>query len=418
MEIGERIQSAVTALLIIAAIVLGGGQGGLGDTITQMLALLLLAGLLAVEAFRGPRLLTLRSPAWLVLLVVLLPISQMLPLPQYLPMQPIGAERALWSLLPGVAVFLSLLTLKSARQRQLLMLVVILAVASIALGLLQLAGGPGSELRLYENTSTTQAVGFFANRNHLAALLLMCLPFCVAAATSSINERISGDPISGLKIGASVGSAVLVLFGIAVSQSRAGLLLAMIGLMLSLPMALSMRRGGGIGRGFAIIVALALVLTVQFAFYGVLQRVTADPLSDQRWQIAKTTLAAARDNPIRGAGLGTFRQVFEAADTRNPGRYIVNHAHDDYLELWLEAGWPFVAVALCFVGSILWVGASAWKYTDNRGALWAKAASIALMLMLLHSSLDYPLRTTSNQVVFAASLAILLSWRLPLRSKE
>ena len=160
--------------------------------------------------------------------------------------------------------------------------------------------------------------------------------------------------------------------------------------------------------------ALALVLTVQFAFYGVLQRVTADPLSDLRWQIAKTTLAAAQDNPPRGAGLGTFRQVFEAADTRNPGRYIVNHAHDDYLELWLEAGWPFLAVALCFVGIIVWVGATAWKYTDNSGALWAKAASIAVLLMLLHSSLDYPLRTTSNQVVFAAALAVLLSWRWPL----
>lgn len=43
--------------------------------------------------------------------------------------------------------------------------------ASVLLGFLQVAQGPSSPLRLFEFTNLTEAVGFFANRNHFSALL-------------------------------------------------------------------------------------------------------------------------------------------------------------------------------------------------------------------------------------------------------
>lgn len=409
--LGERIQFVLTAVIIIAAVALGGGQGGLGDTFVQLLGLSLMACIVVNETLGGRSVFTRRSPAWLVVLVLAVPLLQVALLALDIPRQPMAVERALWSLIPACAVYLSVLGLEVRKQRWLLFVLFGMALSGLLLGLMQLAEGSESSLRLYSNTNATQAVGFFANRNHLAALFLMCLPFSLALATSLVGEQDSDQPIPPFRTAIAVGVATLMIFGIAMTQSRAGLLLGMLGLLVSVPMSLSLRRRKGIKRGYVIVVAVATLLTVQFAFFGVLQRLAADPQGDDRWHFAEVTVEAAREASFFGTGLGTFRHVFQAHDTETPGRAIVNHAHNDYLELWLEAGWPFVAAALLFIGLILRRGIQSWRSPDRSNSLWPKAASIAVMLMLLHSAFDFPLRTTTNQAVFALALGVLFSWR-------
>ncbi len=55
-----------------------------------------------------------------------------------------------------------------------------MGAGSALLGLLQLANGPGSSLYFYEETNRTEAVGFFANRNHFAAMIY-CITVMAAA---------------------------------------------------------------------------------------------------------------------------------------------------------------------------------------------------------------------------------------------
>ena len=50
-----------------------------------------------------------------------------------------------------------------------------LGAVSLLLGFLQMTQGPASDLRFYEVTNPSEAVGFFANRNHFAALLNVTL---------------------------------------------------------------------------------------------------------------------------------------------------------------------------------------------------------------------------------------------------
>lgn len=434
---GDKIQFALTAGMLVGALALGGGQGGLGDTFVQLWALGLIGYLFAGSPPLGRLLLSWQSPGWLVLVALAVPLLQALPLPAWIggggeqgrgllvpqlttvgltltssiSVQALAAERALWTLLPGVAIYLSALTMSNELQRRLLGIVLFLAFAGLVLGLMQVADGADSALRLYSNTNRMDAVGFFANRNHLAALLLAVLPLSLAAVAWVISERAAGTPVSPIVVAGFVGLSVMLILGIALTRSRAGLLLGMFGLLLSAPMVLSMRRRRGVKRVFGIILTLSLLLTIQFALFGILQRLQADPLGDQRWQIADLTVEAARQNAPLGSGLGSFRQVFQSFDTQAPGTGIVNHAHNDYLELWLEAGWPFVAAATILIGLAAWAAFGAWRSTDARSSLLAKAASISLLLVLLHSSLDYPLRTTAHQAVFALLLAVLLSWR-------
>lgn len=434
---------ACLALLGLAGL-LGGGRGSLGDVACQALALGLLAWL-GLNAARGSR-----WPRWhglLPLLALLPPLLQLLPLPPELwasgaargelqqqlreagvalsprwSLAPLATERALFSLLPALALYWGTLALRTRGQLWLLAAVLALALANVLLGLAQLADGQDSALRFYAFTNPTEAVGFFANRNHLASLLAMALPLALAATAWAAAARREGHA-QVLAIAAGIGLVVLLVLGIALARSRAGLLLGMLAVLLALPMALGLRRRRGVKRLLALALGLGLVLSVQFALLGILQRLQADPHEDARWQFARDTAVAAAAYAPLGSGIGTFRQAFPPYE-RVPGRAVANHAHNDYAELWLEGGWLMVPVAV--LAALAWLAAG-WRAWRRRGEgneaarqarLLARAGWVAVTLALLHEAVDYPLRTTAASATFAVLLAVALAQAARARALE
>ncbi len=69
----------------------------------------------------------------------------------------------------------------------------------------------------------------------------------------------------------------------------------------------------------------------------------------------------------------------------------VNHAHNDYLELLLETGLPGLLLMLAFLGWFVFQTTRVWR--SPFASLFAKAATIAAAAILVHSIVDYPLRT-------------------------
>jgi O-antigen ligase len=294
--------------------------------------------------------------------------------------------------------------------RRLMDVIIAMAVLGIVLGLMQVAGGPHSPMRFYSNTNQSGAVGWFANRNHMATLMAIALPLSIARTASPFPKQVSRTFSGPVRRVASVALILLVILGLALARSRAGLLLGLIALLLSLPMALAVRQSLGFKRRSVVVAGLAAALTVKFVLYGPLDRFPSDLLSDLRWQIAGQTWKAASVNLPWGTGLGSFRSVYEAATAGSLTTQIINHAHNDYLELWLEAGWLFVGLAGLLVVYILVVGAKLLRITaEPATALLLRAAWISISLLLLHSVADYPMRTTALQAAFAVLLAMLVS---------
>jgi O-antigen ligase len=436
--------------LLVVAVLGGGGQGELGVVVALLLAVALLARLGWVSV--NPRL-DWRSKApwvrWLPLLALALPLLQLLPIPSdwwsaaparaelaaqlasagvvpahVISLNPGATEQALWWLLPPVALFLATLGLSRTGHRWLLAAILALALLSVLLGMAQIANGPQSALRFYSNTNTGEAVGFFANRNHLASLLAMALPLGLVATAWALTERMSGERISPIWILSGCGLAVLLILGIAVTRSRAGLLLGMVAVLGSLPIATGLRKHRGTSRILALVVAIAVVLSVQVSLLGILQRIQKDPLDDDRWVFAQTTKEAASAYSPLGSGLGTFRQAYQPFEARHePGKVIVNHAHNDYLELWLEGGIP--ALILLGLGGVAWAwrGIELWlrrkpdpSDSANSARMLARVAWLSASLPLIHSAMDYPLRTTANLSVFAILAAI--AYCEPARSRH
>jgi hypothetical protein len=82
-----------------------------------------------------------------------------------------------------------------------------------------------------------------------------------------------------------------------------------------------------------------VIFAVQYALYRILQRFSGDPLEDARIVFARTTNAGAKAYMPFGSGMGTFVSVYAALE--KPGDTMVdtyaNRAHNDVIELWLEA---------------------------------------------------------------------------------
>ncbi|HET6545455.1 MAG TPA: O-antigen ligase family protein [Rhodanobacteraceae bacterium] len=430
--------SLATALVLALALILGGGtfHGLPGDVVAQLASLPLL-GVALLRLRRAPtdrfgRLALL----WLGLVAVVI-LVQCLPLPYPIWTQLSGradlaadlraagvaagahplsldvhaTERALWTLLPAAAIFIAMLTLSSADRRRLTAVTLAIAAVSVALGLAQVAAGRDSALRFYLPTNPSEAVGFFANRNHYAALLYMALMLATAWLAGLVVARRELQPVPVLRVIAIALVGVLLILGLVLSRSRAGIMLGMFGLIGSVAVAWSIaRRDRRATRVVTMTAMLGIALAIQYGLWGVLARLQNDPLDDARWTFLHVTLDAAHRFAPFGSGFGTFLHAYQNFETRDVTMSVIaNHAHDDWAESWLEGGWPAAVLAALF---LVWFAVGAvrvWRrrQSDPVSTALARAAPIAILLVLLHELTDYPLRTTADMTVFALMCGLL-----------
>ena len=111
---------------------------------------------------------------------------------------------------------------------------------------------------------------------------------------------------------------------------------------------------------------------------------------------------AGRHLPF-GSGVGSFDRVYRGIEPLSfVGPKFFNHAHNDYLELWLETGWLGVAAVVAVAA---WFVANAARAWSARGSSLARAASVGVLALAAMSSVDYPLRTEAVAALFAFLLA-------------
>jgi O-antigen ligase len=427
----------LAAVTLALAFLLGGGTrpGQWSDAIVQLVGLTTLV--VAVSTLTIPRRLLL--PLVILAAIAAIFLLQLLPLPPALwsalpgrglvlenlttasvtltwmpiSLDPGATTQAAFSLIPAAAIFVTVVQLDHPARRSLTLIVIVVAVVSVLLGVSQLVRGPG-QLRLFPNANLLDSVGFFANRNHYSALLYAAIPLLAAWIVGLFHDR-RPERILALAYGAVV-LAILVL-GLAMARSRAGLALA--GLAAAGSLLIALRHGGPLAKRALLAMTVATVvgvlLAMHFAFFTVADRFNEGLLQDFRLTIADLSLTAAAVFQPLGSGFGTFVPVYQMFEPAGAilDTYI-NHAHNDWLELYLEGGWPALTVLAAFV---LWFLAAAfrvWRAGASRGVdaldrCLACAASISVFALLLHSAVDYPLRTTALSSLFALCCALMIA---------
>lgn len=448
-------------------LIFGGSGGSFGDVIAQLLSLplIVLAG-----ARWSTRCLQPADWLVLALLmgIVLLACIQLVPLPMHtwatlpgrtqllaqmhavgavpvwtsLSLNPLATERALEWTLPAVALFLAVRWMSPRQQRAMVLALFVAAIAMTIMDVLFRNADANADVnaaallaKAYQTAgglvATTRATpvrdsamtGLFSNHNHFGTFLAMTIPLMAAAGLrlwSDLKDRKRGSKGSAtvaamVLLGLSAMSLLAAAFE---THSRAALLLGGLSLLGSSALLRDLRLGRrvlwGIAGGAFVIVLIAGVTAGGEAF----ERFGNGIDNDLRWQIHATTLDAARHFGPMGSGLGTFVEAYQAVPPQEgmlPA--YINRAHGDYHELWLETGIPgMVLIGLFFA----WFGGAAlraWRVPADEQAdpqarpgrerLLARAASLSIFLLLIHSYVEYPLRKTAILAVLGLCCALL-----------
>jgi O-antigen ligase len=131
----------------------------------------------------------------------------------------------------------------------------------------------------------------------------------------------------------------------------------------------------------------------------------ATSVSERQTMWANTAPAAVDFMPV-GSGIGSFPALY--ASFENPSEVTTtytSHAHNDYLEIALETGLPGVLLVIAF---LFWWGSRALSiWRSPQIDVYAAAGTVASAALLLHSFVDYPLRTAGLSAVLAACLALM-----------
>jgi len=438
-NVGDLAYAGMVLFVVLLSLIFGGGtrQGLWSDALVQVVSLPLLAiAILRLKARASPS--EFRLALLVIGAVIVVPILQLLPFPPWtwtilpgraevagayraagvpLPFLPISLEplttlRSLLSLLPAIAVFLGVLSLrKQAEFRWLLLLIFAVAVVGAGLELLQLAGGVHSPLRFYEITNVHRGVGFFANSNHQAAFLYSTIGYAAIWASLARRDR-SAKVAFRLTVAAVLVVAIVI--GLVATQSRFGVLLGLAAGFCSIPLAAGLASEANRGRIVKLAMAvngLALLLAFLFGFAGFADRISEGLSSDVRWPAARITWKAAVDHLPFGSGIGTFAPIFQRYEPVNLlAETYVNRAHNDWLEAWLEGGVASAAVICALLSCFVFLAYRSWRPADPNARLvaYARAGSVCAALLAVHSLLDYPLRTTALTVMLAISFAFMI----------
>ena len=230
-----------------------------------------------------------------------------------------------------------------------------------------------------------RAVGNLRQPNHLSSLLLWA---CIATLALLQMRRLAWRW--------AVPCMAALVFAVVLTASRTGLLsvglLALWGL---LDRRLD-RRARGLLLAAPLLYALAWLGMAEWASlsehrFGGTQRLAETDISGSRFGIWTNTLDLIRAHPWTGVGFGEFN--FAWTLTPFPGRPVAffDHTHNLPLQLAVELGLPLAGLVLALLLWGLWLGGRRALQTTGDLGTAQRSAMLMVLMIGLHSLLEYPL---------------------------
>tara|TARA_R110000787_G_scaffold89896_21_gene190243 strand:+ start:1131 stop:2471 length:1341 start_codon:yes stop_codon:yes gene_type:complete len=258
--------------------------------------------------------------------------------------------------------------------------------------------------------------GFLPDRNIFATYAGLGLLSSIALLT---RPKLRADDLSGsrnsrlrailsfyiARAWPSLIAIAIMLFGIAQSESRAGLAAAGVGLMVLI---VSVRKGSHPAQSSRMGLKISTILAVAVLALTISGTVNRLPLSgnaaSERADIYRSIYDGIQTAPLTGFGYGTFAQGFELFRSDVLPRAF-KHGHNLFLENAFELGVPAAILLVC---AVLWLTVPMVRRLQLRpqdGALPALGLS-SIALTGIHSMLDATLRTPALAMLFAVILGL------------
>ena len=336
-----------------------------------------------------------------------------------LSVSPAATAASLLAGLPIVAALIVGYCASIAQLRIVIGVVTTMALGESVLGLLQIAGGEFSAF--YAGVLTYGApIGTFANRNHFANYLGMALVGMIWLAYEShrdgrMKEGAGTFGTRNRTVLFTAGASLLAL-GILMSRSRGGAIFSL-PIAACAAVAITARLVGpsAIRMAIPLLIVLLLGIVGLLGFGAATERLTGDQLASSasfRGLLTETTLRGAMAFLPFGSGWGTFDMAYPRFQPIElPG--FANQAHMDYVQFLFEGGVLFLlagsAFAMLVARRVRLLAVTAWQ----RGALHREAMAPAicgmgLLVLLLHSLVDFNMRIPANAILGALLAGVFL----------
>lgn len=230
-----------------------------------------------------------------------------------------------------------------------------------------------------------RAVGNLRQPNHLSSLLL----WAAIGLVGLIELR-----QLRLRLGAAL--MAVIVFGVVLTASRTGV----VGIGLLAAWALIDRRLARGTRGLLLATPLLYAIgwalmaawsRVAQATFGGEARLAEADLSASRFGIWADTLSLIRAQPWTGVGFGEFNFAWTLSPMPQRPTAFFDHSHNLPLQLAAELGLPLAALVMGLLLLGLWRGLQRGRRATGEASLTARCAVAMLVLIGLHSLLEYPL---------------------------
>jgi O-antigen ligase/tetratricopeptide (TPR) repeat protein len=266
-------------------------------------------------------------------------------------------------------------------------------------------------------------VGSYICHNHYAGLMEMIFPLVLALFFFHRPKVYNSSLIKGIveilsqekaNIHILIGAAgLLTVTSVFVSLSRGG----MLSLCLSLILFTYLLFKRGISRGNALlIIALILLAALSIGWFGWDQifdrfetlKNAQGVIYESRLDFWKDSIKIIKDFPVTGSGVGTFVDIYKSYQTVS-GELTVSHAHNDYIQLGVEAGIIGILLAGSFIVILFYKTYTVFLARKDAYSVYIYMGSITgLLSILIHSVTDFNFHIGANGLwfFFLAGLAV------------
>jgi len=304
------------------------------------------------------------------------------------------------------------------RLKTLVILVMVLGAAEALYGIIQ-ALVPAVGVLWVDSSHAYfgMARGTYINRNSFAGFMEMAIPITLGYAMAvsywpvrgKLRQILAHDHLNKtLFIGMIL---VVMLLGLVFSQSRAGIMGAGAAILAFFAVSRMAVKKGNVPIWIlaGAIVSLFLVYGMTMDFGPVIDRFLMISADNSRLDIWKDTWAMIREHPL-GVGLGNYEHVYPVYQAHFSPHLRVLDAHNDFLQVLAESGWPGFAV---LAGGFLYLLITRFRQllrsdpdADPFSFFIRAGALCGLVALFFHSFFDFNLQIPANAVYFAGLMGV------------
>lgn len=283
----------------------------------------------------------------------------------------------------------------------------------------------------FVDVSHTRMIGSYVYHNSLAGYLCMCLSVGVGLMLARLGDTPRTAPLWTARLRAVIEFVlspkmrlrlllVIMVIALVLTRSRMGntaffvamLVVGLAGVVLARKTAPQT-----IALIISLIVIDVLIVGTGVGLEKVVERIQDTELTDAsggkaesvqaRTEAARTALALVGDYPVVGSGGGSFYNVFLGYRTPRYGYTYVDHTHNDYVEIASDYG----LLGLGVLGTLVMVTlVTVLRVMARRRSVlpWGVAFGVAMAIvgLLLHSTVDFNLQIPANALTIVVILAM------------